>query len=761
MPYAIAQTDNTTGELIGATRRWVEAMAAAAGAWVKAPITSQAELDNAPNGVSPVMNTASSDAAGLPTSGMGIVETTHANTVAGYQTWTRFQGEGVFERFRTTGTWGTWTPRQIRTGVSVDTWGAGPGRTWDSSPAITKAVLAANGSPVTLQSGATYTITPLTFQGVDVDLRTSGAEPATLRYRGFATTPLSISGTGSVVSTTLTESIGVHSTHWKPATTAGIQPGMLMTVESSTLWYHDHRDTAKRSELHKVVEIRDGRVVTEAPAFEGYDITKETVSLAFHAPVSVRLDNVIVQMDAPPISTSAPERIAVQVEWANEPVLDRVQAVNGLGAGISLRHSYRGRITDASVLNSCGFFTGYGLQVIGSSFTTIMRPYIAGSRRGVDVSGVTVVSRSTRIVQGVNVGGGSDSRNTPYGYTPTAQWGTTPQLGWGSHGPADDTVWDSCYSIGMQHHYTLRGRNERIINPRMRGRGFSGAIVLIHGHNFTLDGARLTTGWSGVQIPTNYQHASGSYSPHIPDSLVRIQDTYDGMDGTITIRDCEAEVQEALVKFDSATSVPPNLVVQNTTVRFVEKDASTAVFRNAGTTDVDRPNWVVHNVIKPADAPWGTRVTFPEPVSGREALDQAKRYADGLAANGVAPPSTGWRTLPLMNNSTGTVLVRRMGDQVWLRVLDLKPEAGTYAVHVASIPTSIAPDGEWFFVAQDELAGSPPSVYGLYNGAHLSWSRTTTNSTTRPTTPQSGSVVYFTKAQFPAASAYPGTAVPS
>lgn len=123
----------------------------------------------------------------------------------------------------------------------------------------------------------------------------------------------------------------------------------------------------------------------------------------------------------------------------------------------------------------------------------------------------------------------------------------------------------------------------------------------------------------------------------------------------------------------------------------------------------------------------------------------------------LAPRTTGWRSLPLQAGVTGTLLARRAGDQVWLRLVNVVPPAGSYAVHIALLPASLAPDGEWFFIAHDESAGSPPSVYGMASGNLLTWQRTTTHVATRPTTPQSGSILYSTKAAFPASTDYPGT----
>lgn len=154
--------------------------------------------------------------------------------------------------------------------------------------------------------------------------------------------------------------------------------------------------------------------------------------------------------------------------------------------------------------------------------------------------------------------------------------------------------------------------------------------------------------------------------------------------------------------------------------------------------------------------------TGGDATSGALQLAQtAQTTADGLVPRVESLETrfrdTGWRSLPMIEGVTGTLLVRRTGDQVWLRLINVIPPAGIYATNVAALPYSIVPDGEWFFVAHDEGAKSPASIYGLYNVTYLSWARTVNDTHSRPTTPQSGSITYSTKAAFPEPSAYPGT----
>lgn len=733
-------TIDSTGALTGDTRRWVEGLITDASAWAVPALQSEDELDSARSGVAPVTSTATAASMGLPSAGMGIIETVNLGTAFAHQTWTRISGGPVFERTKSNGEWGEWLSRSTSAGTPVEGWGAGPNLSWDSAPAITEALKSSGGAPVILRSGATYRVSsPIDLEGVDVDIRTSGAEPATLFYDGWDWTPLKISGTPDVVTTTLAESVGVHSTHWKPATTAGITAGMLMSVESSQLWWHDPRDKARRSELHRVVAIRDGRVVTEAPAFEGYNIESEQVTLRFHRPVEVRLSNVTVKMSRPPFSDTAPERIALRVEWANEPKIESVRTIGGLGAGISLRHSYRGRITDAVTLESAGYYAGYGIQLYGCTFTSVVRPYAAGCRRGVDVSGDTIVSRCTRINGGVNVGGGVDSRGTNYGFTPTRQWTTTTQYGYGTHGPADDTVWEACTTIAMPYHYVVRGRNERIVRPIMRGRALNGAITLTSGHNVTVSGAQLTTGWSGAQDPTNYQHGSKSYTPYLPDALVYVNSGYEGVDGRLIVEGSDVEVENALVSFADDTAVVQDVTVRDNLVRRVGEAADTALLANAGAS-VSVPRWVVKDNEIPEGMALSKNLTLPARFSADQSQD------------------TGWRDITALAGSSitaGKIYLRRHGPVVEL-VLDGVTVASTATGRVVLFTL---PDG-WL------------PRFAMYATTTKFWTADiaepfSVNPTTGVVQFESlvsgqvlrGDFVWTTENTTPAASAYPGTAV--
>lgn len=491
-------------------------------------------------------------------------------------------------------------------------YGAKGDGTTDDSDAIRAAILAANGQRVLLKSGAIYRVdSAVEVTGVDVDLATDGVEKATIYHAGQSFTPLTIRGQENVKTTSLARGVSVNVSEWNLTNVDGIKPGQLMTVISSALWYHDPRDVARKSELHVVDRVEGANVYTRDPAFDTYILPGETVEVSFHDPVRVSVDNVVFMMDRPAPSNSAPEKIAFIVEHALEPHLTRVGSENGVGAGISIRHSYRPKTSDTTTINSCGYYTGYGIQIYGCTHAQIVRPYASGCRRGTDISGNRVVSRATRVRHGVNTGGGRDSRGAPYGYTMSGQWsGLSPQYGWGTHGPADDTVFDSCLSVDMHHHYTLRGRNETVLNPKMRGRSYLATIVVSFGTNLTVRGAQTTNGYEGGngQSGTNPTAAS-STDQWTPEGFVHVLASYNGAEGFITLENNRVVVRRNVLSFVDASVAPKSVTMRNNDVVFYPQSGLSQSVVSCTTGTADSSGWQLSGNVQ--RSPNGSKTSIP------------------------------------------------------------------------------------------------------------------------------------------------------
>lgn len=123
-------------------------------------------------------------------------------------------------------------------------------------------------------------------------------------------------------------------------------------------------------------------------------------------------------------------------------------------------------------------------------------------------------------------------------------------------------------------------------------------------------------------------------------------------------------------------------------------------------------------------------------------------------------PDTGWRAIPCLEaGATGSILLRRVGDEVRLRLNGITLAAGSYAVYVASLPAGFVPADEEYFHAAVSTNVANWSRFGIYGSGRtlLAWIQTAEDGTVRPSSPMRGSWRYYTDQAFPA-EPYPGTA---
>lgn len=115
---------------------------------------------------------------------------------------------------------------------------------------------------------------------------------------------------------------------------------------------------------------------------------------------------------------------------------------------------------------------------------------------------------------------------------------------------------------------------------------------------------------------------------------------------------------------------------------------------------------------------------------------------------------TGWVQINASEQGTaGKLWVRRVGDEVRLRVdsITINTEA-THAGYVATLPAWAIPAGPEFFHTADAGSVTEWQRMGIYNISgrdRLAWIQTAAASSTRPTTPMSGSHRYNTDTVFP------------
>jgi len=437
---------------------------------------------------------------------------------------------------------------------NIDDYGAvGNGVADDRTPLINVLTEAA-GREVVLTSGKTYKLGSAVVYSGDVNMRSSSAAPAVIFQDGQSFIPLTI--TGTLVNTkTLTASQQVHNMGWAIDSVTGILPGMIAEVKSSALWYHDNRGVARKSELHRVGYTSSIQVYMENPANDGYILPTETVTISFYAPVKVQLTNITVRSVLQSYKVDNSKITGLAIKYASEPRIDYVNVEACANTGIFLEGCY-GAIVNAGHTNQANdYYTGYGVQTYGCANTQVKNRIAYSCRRGVDVSGGEIISRHTSVLNNITHGGGVNSEGTFYGWAENGDTGA-PQFGYGTHGPADHTVYSGNIASRMHNFIVVRGRNEYIDCNYFIGRSRGGAISLSYGENVTITNNQVYMG-IGAFKNSDVVEGGGNINTRRCDHLVEVHSTYQG--GSININNNSADVQESFLYFDTdvGTLTPP------------------------------------------------------------------------------------------------------------------------------------------------------------------------------------------------------------
>ena len=121
----------------------------------------------------------------------------------------------------------------------------------------------------------------------------------------------------------------------------------------------------------------------------------------------------------------------------------------------------------------------------------------------------------------------------------------------------------------------------------------------------------------------------------------------------------------------------------------------------------------------------------------------------------VATQDTGWVSVPASGQGTGGKLwVRRVGDEVRLRMEAMTIASGSYAGYIAALPAWAKPSGPEFWSVAGAATNAEITAWqrvGIYSSGLdlVGWVQTAAGSSTRPTTTMSGSHRYSTDTAFP------------
>lgn len=486
----------------------------------------------------------------------------------------------------------------------------------DWQPAITKAVELGHitGQTVVLKSDKVYNIaSTLNFQGKNVSIASFGAKPAIIHAPGQRFHVLSIETPIDTHIRYLSANQQINSHGWVISNGADIKPGMLVNIKSTIPWYFDprtDRSDARKSEHHRVTHVEGNTVYFEDPSNDGYDITMETVELAFWEPIHIKLDNITVRGEHQPFSDTALAMRGITIEGAYEPLLNDVNTENLAYTGILMRHSYRPSIIGGHGYGSNYVGTGYGVQFSGCAWGFAFNRAFWNCRRGIDVSGGHIISRQTVIDTCSIFGSGRQGDGTWYGWTPDGKLGIQ-NFGFGSHGPADHTTYRNCKTANLHMPYGFRGGNETVEGGIHFGRTRNGVVALSSGSNATIRNMSAYSEGTYSAKNTAIYDGGANMNTRRADYFVYVRPEYDLTRSVITIQNIDAEVQNAFIYFNTDCVPKWWTAVQNVKVNFAPQGTGDecAVLWHDGPLTAVGYRWSVGPVAISRETGSGTRMT--------------------------------------------------------------------------------------------------------------------------------------------------------
>jgi hypothetical protein len=427
-----------------------------------------------------------------------------------------------------------------------------------------------------LGAGKTYLISsPINITAQSTILGHASHRPV-IRVKSQTFDPITASGI-FVKTTTVTANATVNTKWIDVVSASGITSSMLIELVSSLPWYHDPRTDSsdcRKAELHRVDEVVGNRIYLTDPLMDGYDLTKETVTINAYNPIRVHMEELELVMDRGAEPNDTIRKTGISFNYTVDSVLKNVFVTNAANCGIQLYHSYRPTIDGGRTTSANNYFAGYGVQTYGTTHAIIKNRHARNCRRGIDVSGGTIPSHYTT-VEGCSVfGNGLNSLLDRYGFNDDHTTGTAV-FGMGTHGGADHTVFRNNYMGFLHVGINDRGRNTTIENNNFIGDIKDECIDVIFGENVIVRNNRTYDGFSGLKTATTFDGGS-NFNARKPERFITfhtdaLQNGSSG--GFMVVENNFAMVQDRFISFSgdsTVTTVPvqKNFIIKNNHVMF-------------------------------------------------------------------------------------------------------------------------------------------------------------------------------------------------
>jgi hypothetical protein len=242
--------------------------------------------------------------------------------------------------------------------------------------------------------------------------------------------------------------------------TEGMEPGDLIHLVSSKLWFWDNRGYLKKGEMHRITKIEGNKVYLDSNTNGKYNVGRdESVTAKVYPQISLELSNVSFAHPSP-LKT-----VMIKVNYTIDANINNVSVTNSQLLGIQLKNTYNSIVNNVKInLGTTKDITsGYGIQDWGGRGILITNSTFARVRRGVDFSGDTPARY------------GTVTNSIAYGYKHGVL--ASGNSGFGTHSTADHITFKNNYVKNFSYGFLSRGTNITVENNVHEG--FSRSFIAV------------------------------------------------------------------------------------------------------------------------------------------------------------------------------------------------------------------------------------------------------------------------------------------
>lgn len=339
-----------------------------------------------------------------------------------------------------------------------------------------------SGIQVTLKNGATYIIDQTLVSSHSIKIATEeGAEKPAVILQKKQMSAFSFENRPSR-STHVIKNITVHQSYIIVDDTTDIQPGDLLHLKSSKLWYWDDRGYLTKGELHKIKKIEGKKVYLDRSIEEQYQVDKgEIVEVTAYPNKQLQLSNISFEHPKPYTT------VMVKINYTTDTIIDRVSVKNSKSIGLFLNKTFNTVVKSSYIElgTTKDIPSGYGIQDYGGANNLITDSTFTKVRRGVDFSGDTPSrygtvrhSKAVGYKKGVLASGNS---------------------GFGTHSTAEHIVFENNHIENFNYAFVTRGNDIRIHNNTASGFSQSFTAISFGNHVQVTNNTYTSTNGSSLE----------------------------------------------------------------------------------------------------------------------------------------------------------------------------------------------------------------------------------------------------------------------